>query len=90
MSKKPQTDTRARPKKCLSNATDRDHGVVTNMAGSHAQHAQLKFSNEFEQFRSFQMHFLGPDEQMDKQTDGHTHIHTQTQGKTYTSSRCGL
>jgi len=30
-----------------------DHGVVTNMAGSHAQHTQLKFSSAFEQFRSF-------------------------------------
>jgi len=27
--------------------------VVTNMAGSHTQHTQLKFSSEFEQFQSF-------------------------------------
>jgi len=36
-----------------SRQADRDHGVVTNMALSHAQHTQLKFSSEFEQFRSF-------------------------------------
>ena len=56
MGNKHRTDTRARPKKCLSGPSDgqlRDHGVVTNMAGEYAQHTQLKFSSEFEQFRSF-------------------------------------
>ena len=38
---------------CPARHTDRGHGVVTNMAESHAQHTQLKFSSEFEQFRSF-------------------------------------
>jgi len=35
---------------CLARQMDREHGLVTNMAGSHAQHTQLKFSSEFEQF----------------------------------------
>jgi len=58
---------------CPTSQTDRDHGVITNMAGSHAQHTQLKFSSDFELFRSFYMHFLGPDEQTDRRTDRHTH-----------------
>jgi len=55
-------------KQCLSGQSDgRDHGVVTNMAGSHAQ---LKFSSEFEQFQPFKCTFWA---RTDKRTDTHTH-----------------
>jgi len=43
---------------CPACQTDRDHRVVTNMGVSHAQHIQLKFLSESEQFLSFKMHFL--------------------------------
>ena len=56
MGKKPRTDTRARPKKCLSGPADEQGpwGMVTNMVGMQCLNAyQLKFSSEFDQFRSF-------------------------------------
>ena len=80
MGKEPQTPEPVPKSVCPARQTERDHGLVTNMAGSHAQHTQLKFWSEFEQFWSFYMHFLGPE----RQTDRHT------QGKTYTSLLRGL
>ena len=51
MGKKPRIDTRARPKTCLSGPSDGQGPWGGHQHGwSHAQHTQLKFSSEFEQF----------------------------------------